>query len=75
MKIKLAKLWADNFRVLSQTAVNDAERCAEYAGRPTPMPPISVSQAAATIIYDGLHRTVAASIRGETEIEVVLVFG
>jgi hypothetical protein len=74
MRIPLAKLWADNLRVLAQTAVNHHARCMEYSLLTTPMPAISVRQGAQTIIYDGHHRTVAASFRGDTEIDVVLVF-
>lgn len=73
MKISLAKLWEHNYRCLAQTAVNHHARCLEYSLlTTTPMPPISMQHDAPDKIYDGHHRAVAASFRGDTEIEAVL---
>lgn len=67
MRIPLAKLWAVNFRGLTQTAINHKERCLEYAQRPTPIPPIMLYRD--DQIFDGHHRVVAASFRGDIGID------
>jgi hypothetical protein len=69
MKILLSKLWAHNFQGLAQTAVSDAARCLEYARMETPRSPIEVCRGNPDQIFNGYHRVVAASFRGETEIE------
>jgi hypothetical protein len=67
MKVPLSKLWLLNYKTLAETSVWAAYVCQMYSRRPIEKP---IRVDADGLILDGRHRVVAATLRGDLEIEV-----
>jgi hypothetical protein len=65
-KIPLSKLWSQNYKTLEETSVWAAYVCQMYSRRPIEKP---ISVDGNGLIVDGRHRVVAATLRGDVEIE------
>ncbi len=68
MKVSLAKLWLHNHAQLAETWRKDEGLVRHYASRPIEYP-IELEPNFPDKIRDGRHRVLAATIRGEFEIE------
>jgi hypothetical protein len=68
MKVSIAQLWFQNYKTLAETSVWAASVCEMYSRRPIEKP---IEVGSDGLIVDGRHRVVAATLRGDVEIETV----
>jgi hypothetical protein len=68
MKVSIAQLWFQNYKTLAETSVWAASLCEMYSRRPIEKP---IELDAGGRIVDGRHRVVAATLRGDLEIEAL----